>query len=130
VPEAPHSLQQQQRAPQQEQPVPDPLHCKAQSPLQQAPCLEAGASSSAAGTVSAAALLQFVRSRSWHSTTFMHTVRRALAERLVLKANSAAAAAEGRQPASTDAKRYTMLGAMAGRCVGARAARGGAVCRP
>lgn len=113
-----HQQQQQQRAPQQGSPVPD-LHYQAQPPPpQQAAYVrgDAGVSSStaAANTVSAAALLQYVRSRSWHSTLPIDTVRRALAERLVLKANPAAATAEGQQPASTEAKRYAMLSAMAG----------------
>jgi hypothetical protein len=65
------------------------------------------------GVVSAAALLQYVRSRQWHSSDpVLDAVRRALAERMVLKVNTAAK--EGQQPARSEAKWYNMLGSLAG----------------
>jgi hypothetical protein len=66
------------------------------------------------GTVSAAALLQYVRSRVWHSNALLHSVRLALAERLVLKVNGQAAANGDQQPANNDPKWYIMLASMTG----------------
>jgi hypothetical protein len=66
------------------------------------------------GPISAAALLQYVRSRVWHSSTMLHSVRLVLAERLVIKVNGAKAASADQQPAITDPKWYTMLGSMTG----------------
>jgi hypothetical protein len=84
--------------------------------LQDAAAMQASSSSSrgvAAGpVVTVAALLQFVSSRTWHeSNPQLNVARRALAERLVQRANAGLGA---KQPARTDAAAYTLSGTSAG----------------
>jgi len=85
------------------------LPLQQQQQQQPAPASDAAAEP---GVVSARQLLQYVCSRQWHSDPFLDETRRALARKLVLKANPASSGND--QPANTDTKRYSMLGALAG----------------
>jgi transcription initiation factor TFIID subunit TAF12 len=109
------SMQVQQQQQQQQQTAGDVVgfgsnqtwhDANGQNPAAAAAAAASGRGGNGGGQVSAAALLQYVNSRVWHSSNEqMNVARRVLAERLVNEANPGAAAD---QPANADPQAYSV----------------------